>query len=254
MRGRVDGLLVMAPEVSATALEGTLPDGLAVVLLNPMPGASLDSITVDNTGGARLVVQHLAELGHRRIAFIAGPAHNADAQARLRGYRAAMRVAGLPLDDALVARGDFTEEGGWRAARAIVGQPGDRPTALFAANDASAVGALAALRESGLSVPEEMSVIGFDDIPISRYATPPLSTVRVAIDILGARAATLLLRALTGPARRPREGARREIVPAELVVRLSCGPPPPPALSPSRSVQLRSSSSASLAFSLEKLS
>src|SRR5256885_12361613 len=74
MRGRVDGLLVMAPEVSAAALEAALPDGLAVVLLNPTPGASLDSITVDNAGGARLVVQHLAALGHRRIAFIAGPA------------------------------------------------------------------------------------------------------------------------------------------------------------------------------------
>jgi LacI family transcriptional regulator len=254
MRGRVDGLLVMAPEVAAAALEANLPDGLAVVLLNPMPGAGLDSITVDNAGGARLVVQHLAAMGHGRIAFITGPTRNADAQGRLRGYRAAMRAAGLPVDDALVARGEFTEESGWRAAHAIVSQPGERPTAIFAANDASAVGALAALREAGVSVPEEMAVVGFDDIPIARYATPPLTTVRVAIDVLGARAATLLLRAITGPARRPSRGARREIVPAELVVRASCGPPPPPALSPARSVQLRSPSSASLAFSLEKLS
>jgi LacI family transcriptional regulator len=252
MRGRVDGLLVMAPEVSAAALEAALPDGLPMVLLNPTPGAGIDSITVDNAGGARLVVQHLVALGHRRIAFITGPTHNADAQARLRGYRAAMRAAGLPVDDAPVERGDFTEESGWRAAHAIVGQAGDRPTALFAANDASAVGALAALREAGVSVPDEMSVVGFDDIPIARYATPPLTTVRVAIDVLGARAATLLLRALTGPARRPRRGARREIVPAELVVRLSSGPPPL-ALN-SRPVLFRPSASASLAFSLEKLS
>ncbi len=232
MRGRVDGLIVMAPEVSMAALQGSLPDGLAVVLLNPpMLGAGSDSIVVDNAGGTRLLVQHLVAMGHQRIAFLSGPRRNADAQARLRGYRTAMRAAGLRVEEALVARGEFTEESGWRATRALLSEPGVRPTALFAANDASAIGACAALRELGVSVPDEMSVVGFDDTPIARYVTPPLTTVRVAIDMLGRRAATLLLRALDGQPRPPSEGARREIVPAELVVRQSCGPPPIPAAS-----------------------
>jgi LacI family transcriptional regulator len=252
MRGRVDGLLVMAPDVPAAALEEALPDGLALVLLNPMPGGGIDSITVDNAGGARLVVQHLVALGHRRIAFITGPARNADAQARLRGYRAAMGDAGFPVTRSLVARGAFTEASGWQAARLLMGQAGERPTALFAANDASAVGALAALRDSGICVPDDISVVGFDDIPIARYATPPLSTVRVAIDVLGARAASLLLRGLTGPPRRAPRDARCEIVPAELITRHSSGPPSPhPRLT--HSVHAASSVSASPVFPLENL-
>jgi LacI family transcriptional regulator len=253
MRGRVDGLLIMAPEVSAAALEAALPDGLSVVLLNPMPGAGIASITVDNAGGARLVVQHLVALGHRHVAFITGPTGNADAQARLRGYRDAMDDAALAVTPALVARGAFTEESGWQAARRIIGQTDERATAIFAANDASAVGALAAVREAGLSVPDDISVVGFDDIPIARYATPPLTTVRVAIDVLGARAANLLLRSLTGAAQKAPPDARFEIVPAELVARSSSGPPPPtPRLI--GSVHRSASSSASHVSSLEKLS
>jgi LacI family transcriptional regulator len=225
MRGRVDGLLVMAPEVSPAALATALPDGLPVVTLNTArtPGAAA-AITVDNMGGTRTVVRHLAKLGHERVGFISGPPHNADASARFRGYRAAMRHAGLTIRDEHLAHGDFTEEGGWSAARALVAQRRPRPTALFAANDAMAVGALLALREADIDVPGDISVVGFDDIPIARYVIPGLTTMRVAIDELGARAAALLFRALTDPItiREP----RREVVPAELVVRHSCGPPP----------------------------
>jgi LacI family transcriptional regulator len=228
MRGRVDGLLVMAPEVSSAALASALPDGLPVVILNTAPtvGAAA-AVTVDNMGGTRAVVQHLARLGHRRVAFISGPAHNADASARFRGYRAAMRSADLPMHDDLVARGDFTEEGGWSAARALVAQRRPRPSAVFAANDAMAVGALLALREADIDVPGDISVVGFDDIPIARYVTPGLTTVRVAIDVLGARAAALLFRALADPL--ALRDPRREVVPTELVIRHSCGPPRPAA-------------------------
>jgi LacI family transcriptional regulator len=225
MRGRVDGLLVMAPEVSPAALATALPDGLPVVTLNTArtPGAAA-AITVDNMGGTRTVVRHLAKLGHERVGFISGPPHNADASARFRGYRAAMRHAGLTIRDEHLAHGDFTEEGGWSAARALVAQRRPRPTALFAANDAMAVGALLALREADIDVPGDISVVGFDDIPIARYVIPGLTTMRVAIDELGARAAALLFRALTDPI--TIRGPRREVVPAELVVRHSCGPPP----------------------------
>lgn len=223
MRGRVDGLIVMAPDVPATALAAALPEDVPVVLLNaktlPAAGAC---VTVDNEGGATAVVRHLLALGHREFAFVAGPRRNADAQARLRGYRMALRNGGLPHCGDRVARGDFTEDGGWRAARALFAGNSRPPTALFAANDAMAVGALASLREAGISVPEQVSVVGFDDIPIARYTNPPLTTVHVAIDILGARAAALLRRALAERT----ATSRREVVPAELVVRHSCGPPP----------------------------
>ena len=224
MRGRVDGLLVMAPDVSSASLASVLPDGLPTVFLNapPIKGATA-AVSVDNVGGTRAVVRHLARLGHERIAFVCGPPRNADAAARLRGFRVAMRAARLDVHDSLVMRGDFTEEGGWKAARELIVQAGPRPTALFAANDAMAVGALLALHEAGVDIPREMSVVGFDDIPIARYVTPSLTTVRVAIDVLGARAAALLFRALATPL--AHDAAHREVVPAELVVRHSCGPP-----------------------------
>ncbi|MEO8622831.1 MAG: LacI family DNA-binding transcriptional regulator [bacterium] len=225
MRGRVDGLLVMAPEVSSASLATALPDGLPTVILNTAATKhAAAAVTVDNKSGTRVVVQHLAALGHQTVAFICGPPRNADATARLRGYRAAMRDAGLPVHESLVFRGDFTEEGGWQAARSMIATTGPRSTALFAANDAMAVGALLALHEAGFDIPRDISVVGFDDIPIARYVTPSLTTVRVAIDVLGARAAALLFRALTDPLMRGT--VHREVIPAELIVRHSCGPPP----------------------------
>jgi LacI family transcriptional regulator len=225
MRGRVDGLLVMAPEVSTASLASALPDGLPAVILNaaPTPGAAA-AVMVDNMSGTRAVIRHLAALGHREIAFICGPPRNADASARLRGYRAAMRTAGLKVRDTFVVHGDFTEESGWRAARELLAIRSPQPTAIFAANDAMAVGALLALHEASVDVPGEVSIVGFDDIPIARYVTPALTTVRVAIDVLGSRAASLLFRALADPIMST--GAHREIIPAELVVRHSSGPPP----------------------------
>ena len=225
MRGRVDGLLVMAPEVSSASLATALPDGLPTVILNTASTAgAAAAVTVDNMGGTRVVVHHLAALGHQLVAFLCGPSRNADAAARLRGYRTAMRAAGLIVHESLVLRGDFTEQGGWLAARALIASDGPRPTALFAANDAMAVGALLALHESGIDVPGDISVVGFDDIPIARYVTPSLTTVRVAIDVLGARAAALLFRALTDPMMQGY--GHREVIPAELLIRQSCGPPP----------------------------
>lgn len=225
MRGRVDGLLVMAPELSSNALAAAIPDGMPAVILNaaPTPGAAA-AVTVDNMGGTRAVVRYLSALGHRSIAFICGPRRNADAAARLRGYRAAMRSAGLTVQPHFVLHGDFTEDSGWAAARELVARKGARPTALFAANDAMAVGALLALHEANINVPGDISIVGFDDIPIARYVTPALTTVHVAIDVLGARAAALLFRALADPS--GSVGTHREVVPAELMVRHSCGPPP----------------------------
>jgi LacI family transcriptional regulator len=216
MRGRVDGLVLMAPDVAPSLLPEHLTAGTPLVLLNTTDNTH-DVMTIDNFGGARTMMYHLSSLGHRRIAFICGPGRNSDARERLRGYRHAMRELGAPTVE---SPGDFTEESGHLAALRIL-QNMPRATAIFAANDAMAVGALAALAEEGVSVPEEMAVTGFDDIPIARYVAPPLTTIRVDIAELGNRAFGLLLGALESPVSRGER--RRERLATTLVVRRSCG-------------------------------
>ena len=223
MRGRVDGLIVMSPARGAYAAARRLLAGFAVVLLNSgAEGAGVDAITVANAAGARTMVEHLIALGHRDIAMITGPARNADAAERLRGYRAALRAAGTRVTRAREVPGDFTDTSGFEACGRLL-RLHPRPTAIFAANDAMAIGALSALREAGVRVPEEMAVAGFDDIPTARYMHPPLSTVRVDISALGERATSRLL-AVMANGRNHRK--RRETIPVTLVVRESTAPSP----------------------------
>jgi len=220
LRGRVDGLVVMSPHLDGQVLAENLPATLPAVLLNcAMTDGSFDTLNVDNFGGAGAMATHLASHGHRRIAMIRGPEPNHDAAERLRGYRAALAAAGLPRDPALERKGDFTEEGGYRAARRLL-EVRERPTAIFAANDSTAVGAISALREAGISVPGEMAVAGFDDIPVARYLTPALSSVRVSIANLGSRAMRQLVAAVASQNRHPRV---HYTLATELVIRESCG-------------------------------
>jgi LacI family transcriptional regulator len=212
MRGRVDGLIVMSPEREAVALCTNLPAGVALVLVNNMSGAAR-TIAIDNYGGAAAMVKHLLGIGHRRIAFIKGPEQNADACERLRGYRDAIGSSACSEVD-----GDFSEEAGYGAAVHLL-QLEQPPSAIFAANDAMAIGALSALREAGVVVPDDIALCGFDDIPIARYVTPPLTTVNVAIAELGRRAFELLERRLQDG----QEDNQREILPTTLVIRESCG-------------------------------
>jgi LacI family transcriptional regulator len=220
MRGRVDGLVVMAPDVALASLHQSLPSDLPLVLLNSTD-AGRDAITIDNYGGARAMMRHLAELGHVHIAFIQGPSHNVDARERLRGFRQAMRGLDVKSPRSLEFAGDFTEESGHAAGLKIL-TASPRPTAIFAANDSMAVGALAALAEAGVEVPDEMSVAGFDDIPIARYVTPPLTTIRIDTADLGRRAFGLLLDAIEHPSIPP--ARRRDCIAPMLVVRKSCSP------------------------------
>lgn len=216
MHGRVDGLVIMAPDVALASLREPLAPDLPLVLLNSRNG-SLDSITIDNFGGARTMMRHLAELGHARIAFIKGPAQNGDARDRLRGYRHAMRGLGSAFE----FDGDFTEESGYEAAK-LIAKRRPRPTAIFAANDSMAIGALSALTDLGVDVPRAMSVAGFDDIPIARYVAPPLTTIRVDIAELGRRAFALLLGALGAEGKATH---RQECIGTTLVVRKSSASP-----------------------------
>jgi LacI family transcriptional regulator len=190
------------------------------VLLNGPPSDTLyPSIAVANFEGARAMVRHLAALGHTRIAIIQGAEGNFDAAERLRGYREGLKAAGLRFAPELVVPGDFSEAAGDAGARALL-RLGNRPTAIFAANDGMAIGALYALRDAGLRIPEDIAIGGFDDIPMARYIEPPLTSVHVDISALGARAAARLLSALEQPADRD---SSRETLPTTLVVRRSCG-------------------------------
>jgi LacI family transcriptional regulator len=220
MRGRVDGLILMSPDLDALALAANLPESLPVVLLNcAVEGTAFDALNVDNYGGASAVVRHLVARGHRRVGIINGAERNYDAQERRRGYHDALAAAGIEVDASLEVAGNFTEEAGYDGARALLAGS-VRPTAIVAANDSTAIGALSALREDGVRVPEDVAVVGFDDIPLARYMSPPLSSVRVPIFELGARATAKLLDALTTKSQHQR---RQDLLPTTLVVRASCG-------------------------------
>lgn len=218
MSGRTDGLVVMTPGGDDDVLEANLPPTLPVVRLggtHPAPRGTF-ALCVDNEGGAEEATRHLLRLGHQRVIHLAGPPRNADAAARERGYRAALAAAGLTPE---VLPGDFTEEAGARAAERL--RNADGPAALFAANDAMAIGALTALREAGLPFHEAVAVVGFDDIPLARHVSPALTTVRVPLRELGRRAVERLLAVTEDGAELT--GGPPDVLPALLVVRASCG-------------------------------
>jgi LacI family transcriptional regulator len=218
MYGRVDGLVLMAPDVELVERFAEHRDRTPIVFINsPVTSPNARLITIDNHGGAYQMVKHLVSKGHKRIAIIRGAASNHDAAERLRGYRDALDDCGLPRDGHLELEGDFSEGAGYRAARAIL-KLKPRPTAIFASNDAMAIGALSSLGEEGVAVPSEIAVAGFDDIPMARYMSPPLSSVHVPIAQLGERAMDLLLGAIA----ESQNGALRRIVlPTTLVIRKS---------------------------------
>ncbi len=196
MRGRVDGLVVMSPHVDAQTLNANLTHNHPVVLLNcQVDDTSFDSINIDNYHGAHAMVSHLINHGHRRIAIITGTPRNLDAEERIRGYRDAMSQAGFAVEERLIVPGTFSEASGFGAVNKILALD-PRPTAVFASNDTMAIGALSALREAGIRIPDDMALAGFDDIPVDLYLTPPLSSVQVGIHNLGVQAIETVLTAV----------------------------------------------------------
>ena len=220
MSGRVDGLVVMAPDVDAPAAIGAFATHCPVVLLNPgQEVQECDTISIANFEGAHEMVGHLLGLGHRHIAMVRGPEKNLDAEQRLQGYRAALREAGIgPLPE-LEVIGDFTEPSGYEAVAELIARP-VRPTAIFVGNDHMAIGVLSALSESGIRVPDDMALAGFDDIAMARFTSPPLTTVRVNTSLLGERAVELLVNARRSPDSNVRQ---HEVLPTSLAIRSSCG-------------------------------
>ncbi len=219
MQGRVDGLLVMSPHVDAEVLSANIPRSTPTVLMNTRhDGERYASLTVDNYGGARAMIEHLVGGGHERIALMTGPEANFDAAERLRGALDALSDL-VPNESPQILRGDFSEQSGYRAGRLLLSMP-ERPDAIFAANDMMALGCIFALNEGGVAVPGDIAIAGFDDIPIARCVSPPLTTVRVRIAELGELA---LERLLLGIAESGRDKVSSQILATEVIVRSSCG-------------------------------
>lgn len=181
--------------------------------------ASFPTVTLDNHNAAKSMTEHLLELGHTRIGLIKGPNSSPLTQERLRGYQHALANADIPFDESILFDGDFTLRSGFDAARRMLEQP-NRPTALFCENDETAIGAMQALKQSGLKIPEDISVAGFDDIAFSGYADPPLTTIAQPAEEFGHTAVSLLVDVLNGKIKK----APRVIMPHELIVRNSTGP------------------------------
>ncbi|WP_323148417.1 LacI family DNA-binding transcriptional regulator [Pseudomonas oryzihabitans] len=175
-------------------------------------------VRLDNRAAARCLTEHLLALGHRRIALIKGPEDSPLTLERLAGYQEALTQAGIALDPGLLHEGDFTLAAGAAAARALLALP-ERPTALFCCSDEMAIGALQVLRRSGLRVPEDISLAGFDDIAFAAYTEPPLTTIAQPAEAFGQRAVAMLLEVLNGGT----PAAREVVLSFELKVRGSTG-------------------------------
>jgi LacI family transcriptional regulator len=189
LAGRVDGLVIMTPRARPDPLAEGMD--LPVVFVNSeLRGDSFDLYRMENREGAAHAVRHLIEAGHSRIAAITGPPGSYDVERRMQGYRDALAEHGL--DEGPLVEGDFTQKSGYEAGQKLL-EGTDRPDAVFACNDYMAIGAMLAFQESGLRVPDDIAVAGFDDITSARYANPPLTTVRVPVYELGRRAGERLL-------------------------------------------------------------
>ncbi|MFO7166717.1 MAG: LacI family DNA-binding transcriptional regulator [Chloroflexota bacterium] len=220
-RGLTDGLLLVLPRDPASYLALLQQQRFPYVLIDHQGlGDYHHSVGAANYQGAYAATRYLIELGHRRIGFITGALELGCAVDRLAGYRAALAEFGLPDDPALVQEGDFFQPQGFTAANALLNLP-EPPTAIFASNDEMAFGVLEAARMRGLRLPEDLSVIGFDDIPQTAHVHPALTTVRQPLEQMGRVAAETLLKLISDP----QFVVERIVLPTELVIRESCCAP-----------------------------
>lgn len=215
--GLIDGFVVASVLVDDPLLQSLTESKTPFVLVGRHPTQTgITYVDVDNVSSTRDLVAYLIGLGRRRVATITGPQNMIVGVDRLQGYLAALREHGICADPALIASGGFTEVGGYAAMQQIMSS---KPDAVFCASDAMAVGALRAIREADLRVPEDIALVGFDDMPFSPHTAPPLTTVRQPILRTAVVAAETLIDMLANPNSEP----RRIILPTELVIRSSSG-------------------------------
>lgn len=197
LEGRVDGMLIASGTVTDSLDDEMLVESGRCVVVNRLIRGGMPSIIEDDEAGMRLGVEELVRLGHRRIAFLAGPADVDTSRRRLAGYRAAMSAAGLRVPRGYVDHAGYTEQDGFAGMERLLGQP-RVPTAVASASIAASIGALAACRHAGVDVPGDLSVVSFHDAPLAALLSPPLTTVHMPLEELGAQATRLLIDLLDG--------------------------------------------------------
>lgn len=212
----VDGVMITGSQVDDPLVPRLIQNEVPFVMVGRSEHPEASFVDADNVAGAYMAVSHLARLGHERIATITGSMNATVGIDRHRGYMDALKNRNLPIHDSLVVGGDFTEAGGYSAMRRLIPQ---KPDAVFVASDIMALGAIRALREVGMQVPDDVAIVGFDDLPAAAYSNPPLTTVRQPTRRAGVEAVETLLDILAnGP-----EPARHTILSTELIIRKSCG-------------------------------
>jgi LacI family xylobiose transport system transcriptional regulator len=221
---RPHGVILVLSELDESQRALLTSRSIPFVVMDPAgdPGSDVPSIGATNWQGGLAATRHLVELGHTRIGAISGPLRMMCSRARVDGYRAALETAELPVDPSLIVTGDFHHEAGYRLGLELLRRP-DRPTAVFAGNDLQALGLYEAARELGLRVPEDLSVVGFDDLPVARWVGPPLTTVRQPLTEMAEAAARLVLELARGDAAIP--AATRVELATSLVERSSTAAP-----------------------------
>jgi LacI family transcriptional regulator len=215
----VDGIVVICSDRMDEQVQELMQSDIPIVVVD-MDSANCSVVYSDNTEGARMAVNYLYELGHRHIAHIAGDSSIDAGAARVKGYELAMHALDLPIQpNHLVNAGFFSVEEGKQAMEKLL-QLESPPTAVFVAGDQMAIGAIEAVHEHGLRVPEDISIIGYDDIEMIKYITPKLTTIRQDTDEIGEAAADLLIEQMTAKERR----TERRVIPVRLIERASCAP------------------------------
>lgn len=219
--GLTEGLLLVAPLVPTTYLNALRERNFPYILIDQADTTENSSVVeATNWEGAYKATRYLSQLGHTQIAFITGALAIRSAVDRLDGYRAALADSDIPVRDELVIEGDYQQQTGYEATKRLLQRASPPPTAIFASNDLSALGAMDAARECGLRIPDDVSIIGFDDIPQASLSYPKLTTVHQPLEQMGQVAVKLLLERIADQNRPP----QRITLATQLIIRDSCGP------------------------------
>src|ERR1051325_9304110 len=212
---QVDGIIFVAAGDQPDSLDFLLRQNMSVVMIDrDLPNVEVDAVLTDHRLGGFLATHHLIELGHTRIACIAGPSSITPSAERITGYRQALEEANLPYDDSLVLRGDYHAQSGMELTHVLLAMT-PRPTAIFALNDLMALGALRAAAEANYSVPRDLAIVGYDDLELARFTSPSLTTIAQPKKEIGSQAVNLLAARISQKSRPP----SRLVLPPALIVR-----------------------------------
>lgn len=219
--GITEGVLLVAPQYMSTYLDTLRESDFPYVLIDQADATGSSNIVeATNYQGAYEATRYLCQLGHTRIAFILGALDVWSAVERLRGYKAALADCRIPIIEELILKGNYQQQGGYAVTKQMLNNVDPPPTAIFASNDMSAFGAMDAAREHGLRIPEDISIVGFDDIPQASLVYPKLTTVRQPLEQMGQVAAEMLVERIADPSRPP----QRVTLATQLIIRDSCTP------------------------------